>query len=65
MRIYRRKCKCCNEWFIPKYQNQWWCSPDLWNQDSTRTTKQRTRKSGKGRKGSREETTTRGAETER
>ncbi|WP_354143125.1 hypothetical protein [Escherichia coli] len=32
---------------------------------STRTTKQRTRKSGKGRKGSREETTTRGAETER
>ncbi|KAE9828310.1 recombination protein NinG, partial [Escherichia coli] len=25
MRIYRRKCKCCNEWFIPKYQNQYWC----------------------------------------
>ncbi|EFM8830096.1 recombination protein NinG, partial [Escherichia coli] len=24
MRIYRRKCKCCNEWFIPKYQNQYW-----------------------------------------
>ncbi|EEV8439180.1 recombination protein NinG, partial [Escherichia coli] len=23
MRIYRRKCKCCNEWFIPKYQNQY------------------------------------------
>ncbi|EJD1130360.1 recombination protein NinG, partial [Escherichia coli] len=26
MRIYRRKCKCCNEWFIPKYQNQYWCN---------------------------------------
>ncbi|MFV2335132.1 recombination protein NinG, partial [Escherichia coli] len=26
MRIYRRKCKCCNEWFIPKYQNQYLCN---------------------------------------
>lgn len=26
MRISRRKCKCCKEWFIPKYQNQYWCN---------------------------------------
>ncbi|HAX3199975.1 TPA: recombination protein NinG, partial [Escherichia albertii] len=22
----RRKCKICKEWFIPKYQNQYWCN---------------------------------------
>ncbi|MGV8004303.1 recombination protein NinG [Photorhabdus temperata subsp. temperata] len=24
----RRKCKICCEWFMPKYHNIWWCSPD-------------------------------------
>ncbi|MCW7548446.1 recombination protein NinG [Photorhabdus sp. APURE] len=24
----RRKCKICREWFIPKYQNIWWCNPE-------------------------------------
>ncbi|NHB89583.1 recombination protein NinG [Photorhabdus tasmaniensis] len=24
----RRKCKICCEWFMPKYQNVWWCSPN-------------------------------------
>ncbi|MCW7764438.1 recombination protein NinG [Photorhabdus luminescens] len=24
----RRKCKICCEWFMPKYQNIWWCNPE-------------------------------------
>ncbi|MDE9484074.1 recombination protein NinG [Xenorhabdus bovienii] len=24
----RRKCKICREWFHPKYDHVWWCSPE-------------------------------------
>ncbi|MBT0716866.1 recombination protein NinG [Rosenbergiella epipactidis] len=28
MRKPRRRCKICREWFNPRFDNEWWCSPE-------------------------------------